>query len=338
MKVPLKINDEPPTTSTTVLPIKILPDKLDIRKVFHQFVHHFPPYLRWMNFYKGGEVTAEVLLSAEFVRLSAPTLSIKQVEINEPIPPEIRPIMRKFRIEVSFVGIRHAIKMPSSSAGRYKVELSMGELKLSSGFSGKAYKTNLNFLNPHASGYLMLPDQIQFWPPITIKHLDCSHKIPTVLGAAMIRRPDKFFAKEKPKKMQRFLLNQNANDDVEAQAVEEDIDENQPLLRSAKASNYWLIRRALSSFKMPRFLQSRRESSHMFLSPLEGDYAWWTKFYNSNREPEFKNDCLHSLTVSLSLVITKIIFTNFSPSRFTQMSSRSSHALIISTIGHSQWA
>lgn len=307
MKAPLKINDDPPTASKTILPTNFLPDKLDIRKVFYQFVNHFPPYLRWMNFYRDGDVTAEVLLSAEFVRLSAPTLTIKQVEVNEPIPPEIRPNMRKFRIEVTFVGIRCAMKMLKSSAGRYKVELSMGELKLSSGFSGKAYKTNLNFLNPHASGYLMLPDQIQFWPPIIIKHLDCSHKTPTVLGAAMIRRPNKFFAKEKPKKMQRFLLNQNASDDVEAQALEEEINENHPLLNCAKVSNNLLIRRALSCFKMPSFLRFRNASSHTFLSPLENEYTWWTKFYNSNREPEFKNDCLHALTVSLSLDLSSTV-------------------------------
>lgn len=109
-------------------------------------------------------------MSAEVVHLPVPNLSVKDVEKNDPIPIEIRPTMKKFRLEVTFAGIRNASKLSQSSSGRYKIELTMGDLKLLSGFSGKTFKANLNFLDPHASGYLLLPDQFQYWPSIIIKH------------------------------------------------------------------------------------------------------------------------------------------------------------------------
>lgn len=298
MEVPVKPIDEPKPTTTQIFSSNLLHEAVDIRKVFHQFLNHFPPHLSWTTFHQDGLLAAEVLMSAELIYLSVPTITMNQAEKNDPIPPEIRPDMRKFRMEIVFEGVRNASKQLHSSLGRYKVELTMGDLRLFSGFLGKTYKTNSNFIDPYASGYLLLPEQFQFWPPLIIKHLDFSHKNPIVVGTAMIRRPEKFFVNDKPKEMQRFLLNKNA--DVEAQKSQEvfEIEESEPLLG---ASNISQCRRKLqqvwSKWKLSLLLRGSGEVNQTHPMSLENEHTWWTKFYNANREENFKNDCLHELTV-----------------------------------------
>lgn len=324
MKVPMKSLSEPETQVTQIFPTNLLTEKVDHRKVFYQFINHFPPHLRWISLFKDGLLAAEVLMSAEFVQLTAPILTTKEVERNDPIPFPITPNMMKFRMEIIFAGIRNASKISHFTSGRYKIEITMGELNLSSGFSSKAFKKNLNFLDPFASGYLLLPEQFQFWPPIIIKHLDCSHKIPTVIGASMIRRPEKFFVDEKPKVIQRFLLNKSVSEDVEAQlpVATFEIEESEPLLKANNiaSSNLKAMRLAINRLNLPKFLQMKDEGNRIHPSSLENEYTWWTKFYNSNREADYRNDCIHQLTVCFDLNFDAETFENRIFYRFTQMS------------------
>ena len=271
--------------------------------------------------HKDGSLIAEVLMSAEFVYLSAPAISNRQVEKNDPIPPEIRPNMRKFRMEVVFEGIRNALKQQSFSSGRYKVEVTMGDLRLASGFSGKAFKTNSNFIDPYSSGYLLLPDQFQFWPPIIIKHHDCSQKNPVVIGSAMIRRPEKFLIDEKLKEIQRFLMIQNTEVDVEAQKSLKEfiIEESEPLLGVPEVSQgRQNLKDVLTKFKLPSFLRSSNNINQTHQLSLENEHTWWTKFYNASREEKFRNDCLHELTVwfisfHILMKFYEIFFCRFLP-------------------------
>lgn len=260
-------------------------DKIDIRTIFDQFVHQFPPPLRWIKFFKDGKLTAEVLMSAEFVQLPVPTLNVRVMEKNEQIPVEIRPDMKKFRLEITFAGIRNAQNLVLFSSGRYKIEVTIGELSLISGFSGKSYDTNLNFLDPYASGYLLLPEQFQFWPPIIIKHLDCSNsKHPKVLGAAMIRRPEKFFIEEKSKGIQRFLLHQKIDDDTQKAETRIDIAETEPLLGISNINERKkTIQHTVNNLKFLKFLQVSNMGNPNDGMSLEHQYTWWTKFHNSNR-------------------------------------------------------
>lgn len=266
--------------------------KFDIRRIYHRFTNHFPPRLRWISMYYDGAATAEVLLSAELIHMPVPNITSNLLR-NESIPIEISPNISKFRLDVMFAGIRNASKLSQSSSGRYKIELAMGDLKLSSGFSGKTFKKNLNFLDPHASGYLLLPDQFQYWPSIVIKHLDCSHKHPFVLGAGTIRRPEMFHVSIKPKVMQKFLTNSMALDQEET-VVE--IEENQPLLGSNKKLTE-NVTSALQKWKFPKFLLFSGDVNEEPAATNDSEYTWWTKFYNSSREPEFRNEGIHQLKV-----------------------------------------
>lgn len=141
------------TNSSSFRPHLKIPEKIDIKKISQEFSSKFPPLLKWQNFHKNGVLTAEVLMSAEFIQIAAPLIDIIVKEKNESIPIEISPTMRKYKLEAIFVGLREAFKLPSNTNGRFKIELSLGDLLLYSGLSGKSQEKNVNFLDPYASGY-----------------------------------------------------------------------------------------------------------------------------------------------------------------------------------------
>ena len=130
-----------------------IPEKVDIKKILQEFSSKFPPHLRWLNFHKNGVLAAEVLMSAEFIQIAAPLIDVIVKEKNDSIPIEISPTMRKYKIETIFAGLREALKLPSHTNGRFKIELSLGDLLLYSGLSGQSKGKNVNFLDPYASGY-----------------------------------------------------------------------------------------------------------------------------------------------------------------------------------------
>lgn len=98
--------------------------------------------------------------------------------------------------------------------GRYKIEICFAELSLKSGPSSKSYGQSVNFLDPFKTGCVVsnaihpvvifkfkntnlflknLPEQFEYWPPLIIKHIDCSSKKEVILGAIMISKPNIFY-------------------------------------------------------------------------------------------------------------------------------------------------
>ncbi|XP_070501536.1 otoferlin [Chironomus tepperi] len=314
IKLPIKSNDpHPEDRLLKAIPDALIPEKISIRKIYHQLINQFPPQLRWISFFKNGKVCAEVLMSAELIPLYAPTITIMERDKNEPIPEIISPNIRKFHIEVTFAGIRNASRISSFTSARYKIQLSMGELALMSSFSLKGYKKNLNFIDPYASGYLLLPEEFQFWPPIIIQHVDLSHKNVTTVGAAMIRRPEQFFVEDKPKELQRFLIPMTSSKaTVHGSDVEIEVDEKLPLLGSSKIQGSFLhIKRMLIYFKIPKFLLLPIHGKQVKTILIENQYTWWTKFYNSYRDPSLHNECLHELKVYKSELEKQVDFEYF---------------------------
>lgn len=41
----------------------------------------------------------------------------------------------------------------------------------------------------------MLPEQLEYWPPLIVKHIDCSSKKELTIGMAMISKSRKFYCK-----------------------------------------------------------------------------------------------------------------------------------------------
>lgn len=276
--------------------LKATSNRLDVRRIFSDSIDQFPPDLRWAGFMKNGILVAEVLLSAELIPLQTPVISIAKKEVNDPIPAEISPEIRKFSLEITFAGIRNAVSLSNFISGRYKIELSIGEVLLTSSFSNKMYKSNLNFLDPYASGYVLLPEKFQFWPPVIVRHYDCSFKKPQMIGTAMIRRPEKFFVPDRPKALQNILPN-SKDEEEEIINIEEDC-ERKPLLGVMNMTeNQQIIKRALSRCKIPKIFLLQSKSTLVDCVSLDNEYTWWTKFYNSNRETDYRNETLQQLTI-----------------------------------------
>ena len=49
--------------------------------------------------------------------------------------------------------------------------------------------------------------------------------------------------------------------------------------------------------KIPKIFQSQSTPRKFQSISLDGEYTWWTKFYNSSREEEHRNPSLHQLTI-----------------------------------------
>lgn len=58
-------------------------------------------------------------------------------------------------MEVLFVGLRNAADLPSSTLGKYKMDLTFGDLQLNSGPSGKNLSGSINFIVPFKSGLVV---------------------------------------------------------------------------------------------------------------------------------------------------------------------------------------
>lgn len=300
MKVLIKSNDvQAENKLLNVIPESFIPEKMSIRKIFHQLINQFPPQLRWISFFKDGKVSAEVLMSAELLPLYAPTITVMEKDRNEPIPEIISPNIRKFHIEVTFAGIRNASNILNFTSARFKIQLKMGELALMSSFSYKGYKNNLNFIDPYASGYLLLPEEFQFWPSIIIQHIEKSHKNTSTVGSAMIRRPEQFFVDDMPKELQRFLTPMTSSKTiVEGSNVTIDVNEKMPLLVTPKIEGtFCYIKKILNNLSISKFSILSIQSKQVKKIMIENQYTWWTKFYNSYRDSSFQNDCLHQLKI-----------------------------------------
>lgn len=300
MKLSIKTNDvKAEEKLLKVIPESFIPDKISIRKIFHQLINQFPPQLRWISFFKDGKVSAEVLMSGELLPLFAPIITVMEKDRKNPILEIICPNIRKFHIEVTFAGIRNASKISNFTSARFKIQLTMREIVLMSSISHKGYKKNFNFIDPYASGYLLLPEEFQFWPAIIIQHIDQSHKNTAVVGAAMIRRPEHFFVDDKPKELQRFLIPMTSSKTMdERKNVTVDIDENMPLLGASEIKGtYNYIKTMLNNFNISKFLLLPKHSKQVNTIMIENQYTWWTKFYNSYRDSSLRNDNLHVLKI-----------------------------------------
>lgn len=115
----------------------------------------------------------------------------------------------------------------------------------------------------------------------------------------MVRRPNQFLIKEKLKELQNFLIEasiETKNSNFDEEVV--DMKETDPLLDNNSCQKVT---------KMSSIFQSFFRKSQVFETgpnPLESEYNWWTKFYNSQpvtfqnfNNQTHKNDAIHKLTI-----------------------------------------
>lgn len=113
---------------------------------------------------------------------------------------------------MTFVGVRNWSQIPVRSLGKYKLQVALGDVLLTSGPSSKPYGTSFNLLDPFTSGYVVriiskglitnlnvvknLPVNFDYWPSMVITHIDCSRKKDLVVGIAMVSNTQRYYVKD----------------------------------------------------------------------------------------------------------------------------------------------
>lgn len=200
-----------------------------------------------------------------------------------------------FRVDVTFVGLRNWLNITGKPLGRYKLGISFGDLWLKSGLSSKAYGHSVNLLDPFQSGYVDLPEQLDYWPTIFIKHIDCSARNENVIGSATLTQSIRYLVDHKRR------LTNPSQPYPESNSNQNYTSEQQPLLESTVQSS---IIKMKSHSKMTNRMMQRLSrlfkrrlhpfayrtdtpndanptvSTQRMLSSISG-FTWWTKYYNS---------------------------------------------------------
>lgn len=181
------------------------------------------------------------------------------------------------------MGLRNWRNVSGQTLGRYKISLSFGNLQLQSGLSSKSYGGCVNFLDPFKSGYVELPEQLEYWPAIFVKHIDCASKSETIIGTATIANTGQYVDERcVPISSRAIVLH------IESENAD-DPDERQPLLndtlqktiatnRLAKLVTT-IVRSKIRRFKKPEL----SEKTTTINTASRSNFTWWTKYYNSLR-------------------------------------------------------
>lgn len=165
--------------------------------------------------------------------------------------------------------------------------MSFAELCIKSGPSGKKYGDSVNFLDPFRAGYVVgvfsqvqpgrliilpflqsLPEETKYWPPIVVKHLDCSNKKETAIGAAMFAHTEKFLKKP--------ITPSDGQTVVEANNIQRN--------RTEQLAKPPIINKFYKFWNFPKIKVRRRSTSVSKGSKqqiAENKFTWYTKFYNS---------------------------------------------------------
>ncbi|RWS11234.1 otoferlin-like protein, partial [Dinothrombium tinctorium] len=155
-----------------------------LSKCFVRFddMEYVAPKLEWFVLWHDGEPTAELLAAVEIIQISEnddlmsyPALLPEPIVSNKsanydiyPIPPNIRPQLSKYKLEVIFWGLRDLKKVHFMNIDKPRVDVELAGHTLSS-TELQNFKENPNFTNPVKSIDIELPVNDIYAPPLTIR-------------------------------------------------------------------------------------------------------------------------------------------------------------------------
>ncbi|XP_055841993.1 otoferlin [Episyrphus balteatus] len=273
-----KIKPEEIYRNHPILYLKRFTKTKTILKEFREMKYQSPPSLKWVPISNMGAKRVEVLISGELLQIrDEESPDGTKAFLTQGLPLEIQPIMSKYLLEVTFIGLRNCQKLSCSSLGRYKICVLMGELLVKSGVSGARMKNSINFLESYAAGVVNLPEQIEYWPAIIATHIDCPGSGREVtLGAAMISNPRKYL------RSQMALCDLDELDESIIVQMGEGDEESLPLLPKKS-----ILKKSFANRVQNWVTQvfPKKETFKPSQSPRsridESEFNWWTKFYNS---------------------------------------------------------
>ncbi|XP_065061799.1 otoferlin-like isoform X2 [Rhopilema esculentum] len=153
----------------------------------------FPPILQWFPIWHGEEKAGDLLAAFELLQVGDDELSLPYdpeptSSGTVPIPHEIKPVTKKFRVEVFFWGVREMKRVKYLQVRRPRVDLDccykIRQIDIKTGRHQDKYKqsitssicknasVNPNFEDPVVVFDVDLPEQ-RYIPPVTIRVTDC---------------------------------------------------------------------------------------------------------------------------------------------------------------------
>lgn len=156
-------------------------------------------------------------------------------------------------------------------------------------------------------GYVNLPTQFEYWPPLVIKLLDVSQNYPKVSGATTITSLEKYMKKEISKEIKVHMIVKRKtalkeNDELDLEAA--------PLLIVDTQKRITVFRRISKLFKNSEVKSSFVKNKQ---SEEAKNYNWWTKYYNSldeTRDDDVPNN-KHRLVIYPSELESQKEFNRF---------------------------
>lgn len=182
-------------------------------------------------------------------------------------------------------GIRQVKDISKFIQGRYKIKLSIGDIKAFFSVSEKSLGHSYNVTDGIFTGYIDLPSHLKYWPSLFIKLIDMSHDNPVVIAATTICKPEKY-------------VNTNTNYKIGDHLT-------------TKQKSFWvdlnkfvLIEKPLKRRSILKWISILFINLYIYLKSINKesrankDYSWWTKYYNSlddNNETKLNNK--HKLVI-----------------------------------------
>lgn len=149
--------------------------KTAIKPIVHTEEYLDPPKMEWFTVYRNNRPAGEMLGCFELIKSDIGVYpEIKEIEKNSmigkvktfTIPYEIRPTLKKFRLEIIFWGIRQTKRIRLLSVKSPIIIIECGGFVIESTL--ESMEKNANFSNPLKFIDIELPEDERFWPPITI--------------------------------------------------------------------------------------------------------------------------------------------------------------------------
>lgn len=171
-----------------------------------------------------------------------------------------------------FAGLRNCQKISFNQiSGRYKIKVLIGDLQLFSGLSELKVKNSILFSSIYVAGVVTLSEQLEYWPPIFVNHIDCSRKNQEIsIGAALIANTSQFLVEAADcGKEEDTILNVGFEDTLH--------NEKTILLKKHKLS----VTEKIKNFFKRHMSKSKDPSQKDDNDFTTKQFTWWTKFYNS---------------------------------------------------------
>ncbi|XP_011064503.1 PREDICTED: otoferlin-like [Acromyrmex echinatior] len=136
----------------------------------------FPPKLEWYKFQPQKDCTGSVLAAFELIEVKNKEIADVPMDVSVEdkiysIPPDIRPKMTSYRLEVIFWGVRDMRKIKYIPIRRPRIIVECAGVHIKSEVMKNARKFS-NFEEPHIIIELEMPELDIYYPSITIKAYD----------------------------------------------------------------------------------------------------------------------------------------------------------------------